>query len=202
MNRRDFLRAAAAPPVQARGLSPLVVPVQRVMDVRAKCTREELRRFWWSIWPQAVRDFSRCAIELRTTDRTGEIRLSPAGRPLFRGLERRVINLVLTGVIPMHWDNGRALPGVTTLFEGYHLCVIALRYAHGHRVPYLSVNTCVHELLHALLQDILVSRPRWFQTLERETRNDWCATRLWLFHEGGIIRESAQAYLKRLQAQN
>src|SRR5574340_252796 len=157
MNRRDFFRTVAATSVRAQ--SPLVVPVQRVMDIRARCTPEELKRFWWSVWPEAARNFSRCAIELKTTDKTGEIRLSPGGRPIFVGLERRVVNMVLTDRIPMYWDSGRALPGLTTLFEDYHLCVIALRYAHGNRVPYLSVNTCVHELLHALLQDISVNRP-------------------------------------------
>jgi hypothetical protein len=59
--------------------------------------------------------------------------------------------------------------------------VIALSYAHAHRVPYLSVNTCVHELLHLLLQDVFVKRPKWFQANEREMRDDWYATGLWLF---------------------
>jgi hypothetical protein len=77
--------------------------------------------------------------------------------------------------------------------------MIALWYAHGNQVPFLSVNTCVHELLHALLQDIFVSRPKWFDSREREMRIDWCATRLWLFHDGASIRDSAQAYLARLR---
>src|SRR5437016_3257590 len=110
-----------------------------------------------------------------------------------------IINLVLTGHIPLYWDNGRALAGVTTIYEGYHVCLIALPYAHGNRMPFLSVNTCVHELLHALLQDVFVSRPKWFQIGRRELRIDWYATRLWLFHDGGAIRRSAQAYLDRLR---
>ena len=76
--------------------------------------------------------------------------------------------------------------------------MVALRYAHGNQIPFLSVNTCVHELLHALLQDVFVSRPRWFQTGGREFRTDWYATRLWLFHDGAAVRESAQTYLGRL----
>jgi hypothetical protein len=32
--------------------------------------------------------------------------------------------------------------------------MIALNYAHAHKIPLVAVNTCVHELLHALLQDI------------------------------------------------
>jgi len=78
--------------------------------------------------------------------------------------------------------------------------MVALQYAHGNQVPFLSVNTCLHELLHALLQDIFVSRPKWFQTGGREVRIDWYATRLWLFHDGAAIRESAQAYLDRLRS--
>ncbi len=194
MNRRTFLLRVATGKAQ----QPVVVPVHRVMDRWAKCTPGQLRRFWWSVWPEAMRDFGRCGIRLATTDRAGEIRRSPSGRPVFLGLERRALNMVLTDHIPMYWDEGRALAGVTTLHEGHHVCVLALRYAHGHRVPYLSVNTCVHELLHALLQDIYVDRPTWFQTADREFRNDWCATRLWLFHEGDMIRNSAQAYVQRL----
>jgi hypothetical protein len=76
--------------------------------------------------------------------------------------------------------------------------MVALRYAHGNQIPFLSVNTCVHELLHVLLQDILISRLKWFQGGGHELRIDWYATWLWLFHDGATIRKSAQAYLDRL----
>ena len=110
------------------------------------------------------------------------------------------MNLVLTDHIPMYWDSGRALAGVTTLCEGYHVCMVALRYAHGNRIPFLSVNTCVHELLHALLQDIFVSRSSWFEAGEREFRADRYATWLWLFRDGAAIRKSARIYLDRLRS--
>jgi hypothetical protein len=99
----------------------------------------------------------------------------------------------------MYWDRGRASAGITTIHEGYHVCVIALSYAHGHRAPFLSVNTCMHELLHAFFQDLFVARPSWFEAASREVRIDWHATRLWLFHEGAFIRESAEAYVRRLK---
>src|SRR5437879_3896508 len=67
-------------------------------------------------------------------------------------------------------------------------------------VPFLSVNTCVHELLHALLQDVFVDRPKWYQGGEREFRTDWSATCLWLFHDGAAIRKSGRAYVDRLRA--
>ena len=170
------------------------------MDSRARCTPEQLHHFWSSIWPEAVRNFSQGGIGLQTTDGPGEIRRSPGDTPIFIGLRRGAINLVLTGYIPMKWDNGRALAGVTTIHDGYHVCLIALRYAHGDQAPFLSVNTCVHELLHALLQDVFVSRPKWYQTGGREFRIDWFATGLWLFHDGAAIRKSAQAYLGRLRS--
>jgi hypothetical protein len=170
------------------------------MDARAKCSREQLRRFWWSIWPEAFRNFSGAGIDLQTSDGPGEVRRSPSDRPNFVGLRRGVINLVLTDHVPMDWDNGRSLPGVSTVWEGYHVCMIALWYAHRNQVPYFSVNTCVHELLHALLQDILVNRPSWFQSGERELRTDWCATQLWLFHDASAIRNPAQAYVNRLRS--
>jgi hypothetical protein len=201
MTRRHFVCTAALAARSARAAKlPVIVPVHRVVNARAKCTPEQLRRFWWSIWPEAVRDFNACGIQLRTTDATGEIRRSAGDKPLFIGLERGVINLLLTDHLPLYWDNGRALPGVTTIHEGYHLCLIALRYAHGHQVPFISVNTCVHELLHALMQDIFVSRPKWFQTGGREFRIDAYATGLWLFHDGAAIRKSAQTYVDRLRS--
>jgi hypothetical protein len=67
-------------------------------------------------------------------------------------------------------------------------------------MPFLSVNTCVHELLHALLQDIFVSRPKWYQSGGREFRIDWYASGLWLFHDGAAIWKSAQVCLDRLRS--
>lgn len=193
MTRRQFLWTSA----MAAAESPVVVPVHRVVDTRAKCTPEQLKRFWWTIWPEAVRDFNACGIQLQTTDANGEIRRSAGDRPIFIGLKRGVINLLLTDHLPLYWDNSRALAGVTTVHEGHHICLIALRYAHGHQMPLLSVNTCVHELLHALMQDIFVSSPKWYQTGGRELRIDSYATGLWLFRDGAAIRKSAQEYVRR-----
>jgi hypothetical protein len=201
MTRRDFLWTAAMATGAASGAeSPVIVPVHRVVDARARCTPEQFHRFWRSIWPEAVRDFNRCRIHLQTSDGNGEIRRSAGDRPIFIGLQRGVINLLLTDHLPLYWDNSRALAGVTTIYEGYHLSLIALRYAHGHQVPFFSVNTCVHELLHALMQDIFVTSPKWYQTGGREFRIDSYATGLWLFHDGAAIRKSAQRYVDRLRS--
>jgi hypothetical protein len=200
VTRRHFIRSAAAAASHPGALARLLVPVHRVMDSRARCSPEQLHQFWSGIWPEAVRDFSRGGIGLETSDAPGEVRRSPGDTPIFIGLRRGVINLVLTGHIPMKWDNGRALAGVTTIHDGYHVCMVALQYAHGNQVPYLSVNTCVHEILHALLRDVFVRRPAWYQTGGREFRIDAYATGLWLFHDGAAIRQSARAYLQRLRS--
>src|SRR5947209_8761959 len=138
MTRRAFVSSAvfstAIPKAAASvGHAPLIVPIHRVLDTRAACAPEQLRRFWSSIWPEAVRDFNRCGIQFQTTEATGEIKRSAADRPIFLGLERAAINLILTDYIPMYWDRGRGLAGVTTRYEGYHVCVIALSHAHGHQ---------------------------------------------------------------------
>ena len=200
MTRRHFVLTAAAVTGRASAPARLLVPIHRIVDSRARCSPEQRRQFWSVIWPEAVRNFSQGGIGLQTSDGPGEVRRSPGDKPVFIGLRRGVINLVLTDHIPMKWDNGRALAGVTTIHDGYHVCLLALQYAHGDQVPFLSVNTCVHELLHALLQDVFVSRPKWFQTGGREFRIDWCATGLWLFHDGAAVRKSARAYLGRLRA--
>ncbi len=199
MKRREFLQSAILAAGPGAVPPPLIIPVQRVMDRRTQCTPAEFHRFWWITWPEAVRDFNRSGIKLQCHDTTGEIRRTAAERPVFPGLQHGVLNLVLTDHIPMFWDHGRALAGVATLQDGCCVIVIALRYAHPHHVPFLSTNTCVHEILHALLQDIFVQRPGQFQVGERETRIDWYATKLWLSHDGGTIRASASACLRRLQ---
>jgi hypothetical protein len=199
MTRRTFLSAAAAGAVPARSEIPLIVPVHQVLDGRAKCTATQLGDFWSRIWAEADRDFKQCGILLQLSLRTGEIRLSPAGRPIFTGLERGVVNMILTDHIPINWDQGRALAGVTTRYEGYHLSVIALQHAHGHRIPFLSLNTCVHELLHLLLEDVFESRPQGFKGHMREFRIDVYATRLWLFRDGSAIRKAAHSYVERLR---
>jgi hypothetical protein len=198
MTRRDFIWTAAALPSATP--AHVTVPIHRIVDAKARFPSGSLQRFWSSIWPEAAIDFGHGGIELQTTDGPGEVGHTAADRPLFTGLRRGVLNLVLTDHLPLYWDNARSLAGVTTLDRGYHLCLIALRYAHGDRVPFLSVNTCVHEILHALLLDIFLTRPSAYQAAEREYRIDWYATRLRLFHDGGAVRRSAQVYLDRLRA--
>lgn len=196
MNRRAFALSPLAL-AMASG-APLVVRVHHIIDARARHRTDLFQQFTSRIWPEAVRDFARCGIELQTTQGPGEIRRSPSERPIFTGLERGAINMMLTNHVPLSWDNGRAIQGVASIYEGYHLCMIALSYAHGHEIPFLSVNTCVHELLHVLMQDVFERRPKGFRGQSRELRIDWYATRLWLFHDGSAIRDAAKAYLHSL----
>jgi hypothetical protein len=156
---------AAAATTRSRAPAWLQVPVHRIMDARAHCTPQQLRHFWSSIWPEAVRTFSQGGIELQTSDGPGEVKLSPGSNPIFVGLRPAVINLVLTDHVPTNWDKGRALAGVTTLWNGFPVSMIAIPYAHGNQIPFVSVNTCVHELLHTLFQDIFVGGPKWYQSV-------------------------------------
>ncbi|HLK62988.1 MAG TPA: hypothetical protein VKU19_06090 [Bryobacteraceae bacterium] len=196
MTRREFFAtwiAAIASPVRAS----VAVRIQVIVDTRLR--PEQIQRFWWTLWPQAARTFASGGIRVDLNVVQGEVKRSAGGRPMFVGLDRSSLNLVVTGQIPMVWDQGRALGGVTTRYEGYHICMAALNYAHGHQIPFISVNTCVHELLHALLGDIFEDRPSGARGAAREFRVDWYATRLWLFRDGSHIRQSAQAYLDRLR---
>jgi hypothetical protein len=202
ITRRDlFSMAAATGVVPAISQMPLTVPVQLVLDAKAKWRAEHIGHFWSHIWPEAVRDLGRCGIRLQSNRRDGEVsRLHLLREPIITGLDRSALNLVITDRIPVQWDNGRALSGVTTRYRGHHLCMIAMNRAHGHQIPFLSVNTCVHELLHALLHDIFEGRPKGFFGEAREFRIDLYATRLWLFHDGAAIRQAAQAYVSRLRS--
>jgi hypothetical protein len=200
VTRRDFIFAASAAGLVPTVLqAPLIVPVHHIVDGRVKWGPEQTRGFWSHIWPEAVRDLGGCGIRLQSSLTPGEV-WRPAGRePVISGLEPGTINFVITDQIPMEWDNGRALSGVTTRYRGYHLCMVALNRAHGHQIPLISVNTCVHELLHALLHDIFESRPKGLLGAEREFRIDLYATRLWLFRDGAAIRQAARDYVERLK---
>jgi hypothetical protein len=198
MTRRGFLSLAAlaaGPPPPPR----LVVPLHRILDGRLKPS-DRVRRFWPALWSEAVRDFHQGQIDFDLTDGAGEVKLSPAGNPIFTGLQRGAINLVVTDVVPINWDGGRALAGVSTIHEGYPICLIALRYAHRNQVAFVSVNTCVHEILHVLLQDVFLKPPKWYQAGGREVRVDYYATRLWMFQDGDEVRKAGQRYLQRLKA--
>jgi len=200
MTRREFMSAAtAAPLLRAASRPPVIVPVHQLLDGRVKWRPEQVRYFWSSLWPEAVHDLERCGIQLQCSPRQGEVSRPPFRPPVITGLDGGAINLVVTDVIPMQWDNGLALGGVTTLYRGYHLCMIALNHAHCHQVPFVSLNTCLHELLHALLHDIFEGRPPGWRGQERELRIDWYATLLWLFHDGAAIRKAAEAYVERLR---
>lgn len=201
MTRRDFLAAAVLAASRPAAPGRLVVPLHRILDGRAKNPPDRVQHFWPNLWNEAARDYAQGGIHFDLSDGPGEIRHSPADNPIFVGLERGKINLVVTDTIPMYWDAGRALAGVSTIHGGYHLSLIALRYAHRNQVAFLSVNTCLHEILHVLLGDIFLHPPKWYQTAGREARVDYYATRLWLFHEGDEVRKAGEAYLRRLRAQ-
>jgi hypothetical protein len=197
LTRRRLIAAALA---ASTASGRVAVPVHRITDSKARFPKGALENFWHAIWPEAVRDFARGGIELQTTDGPGAVGHTAADRVFFTGLVRGALNLIVTDTLPLYWDNARALPGATTLDRGYCLSLIALRYAHGDRVPFLSTNTCVHEILHALLLDVFVTRPSAYQSVEREYRVDWYATRLRVFHDGAAIRDSATEFLIRLRA--
>ena len=133
MTRRGFLLSALA-----AAEAPLILPVLHLSDSRASFGPERIRRFSGAIWPEAVRDFARCGIRLHATAKRGEVRRSPGDRPVFAGLERGSINMVLTDAIPMAWDRGRGLQGAAKRHDGYDVCLIALNEAHPHQVPFRS----------------------------------------------------------------
>jgi hypothetical protein len=192
---------AASGAVWGGASSPrLTIPVHRVTNQRVQWKEEELRQFSSAIWDEAVRDLARCGIDLGVTTAEGEIKAYPSSRPMFVGLQRGKLNVVLTDWLPQDWDAGRAIAGISTVYEGYHVSAISLRYAHGHRIPFLAVNTVLHEVLHFLLLDVFVAKPGMLRAGWREERVDWHATRLWLSGGDPVVLESGQRYLQTLLA--
>lgn len=198
MNRRQFVSLAAPLPLFARDGGEVSVPVQQILDARVKWKPEQIESFQSGLWREAERNLLSCGVRLQTTLTRADMWRPPDREPEVQGLKPGVINFVITHHIPMHWDNGRAVSGVTTRYHGYHLCMIALNHAHGNRVPFVSVNTCLHELLHALLHDIFEDRPHGLAGEMRELRIDFVATRLWLFGDGVTVRNAARSYVARV----
>jgi hypothetical protein len=191
MTRREFISMAplaGVVPTDSQAL--LRLPINIIQDKRVMLRPGQLDNFWSTIWAEAVRDLALCGIEPLVSTRTGDIWRPPGRQPVVSGLVHRAINLVITDQIPVEWDGGRALSGVALLYRGFELCVLALSRAHGHLIPLISVNSCIHELLHVLLCDIFEHRPAGLLGEAREFRIDCYATRLWLLHDGEAIREA------------
>jgi len=201
LSRRVLLGGTFARLPAIASESRVVLNIAFVQDAHAHFKPGSLDRFWREIWPEAAIALGRCGISLQTTWRTGEIRRSASSALHFTELVPHAINVVLTDHFPLVWDNGRALNGVATRYEGYTLCALALDYAHANRIPFLSVNTCLHELIHVLAGDINQRRSTqvFFGGQARESRVDVLATGLWLFGAGrGTVREQARAFTARV----
>lgn len=194
-------RALLTLPIAAAAAETAVtVPVRVVIDKRAKFTPERLR-YWQGIWDQAWGDFARVGVRLESQTAEGEIKRSPGDRPILVGLDRRALNVVVTDHVPMKWDQGRALRGVAFRYDGYDTILIGLNYAVRHQVPFFSINTCEHEMLHVFLGDIFEKPPGALKGQWREYRIEGYGSRMWLFHAGAYVKEGARKYAEHLRQQ-
>lgn len=200
LTRRELLLGVPATVIASSATpSNVVVPVDILIDEDAKLSEDTVRRFW-GLWAEAASDLGWCGVFFQTRVRAAGMWRPSSRQPVISGLGHGVLNFVVTRSVPIEWDNGRMLRGVTTIYRNHHLCLIGMNRADRNRVPLIAVNTCLHELLHALLLDIFEFRPGGARGQAREFRIDWLATRLWLFHSGAGIRESARTYVQRLRA--
>ena len=62
MTRRAFLPLAAVGALGNPPEAPVVVPVHRLINCRAKLRPRYLRKFSSVIWPETLRDFRKCGI--------------------------------------------------------------------------------------------------------------------------------------------
>lgn len=193
-----LLAAPSGAPSGVDAGAHLEIPLLRITDKHARSGSAQRNQFLTGIWKEAEQVFAKGGIALRAADRAGEVLQYPSGRPLFRCLDRSMINVVLTDRVPLDWDKGRSLAGVSSLYEGFCLCVLSMEEAHGNQIPFLSVNTVVHELLHVLLQDVFVDRTSAIHGQGAEARVDFYATLMWLFGDGAHVRESARGCLARV----
>jgi hypothetical protein len=79
---------------------PVPVPVRRILDKRAPLSGD-------AIWPEAVRVFAGGGMALQVVDVPGEVDRAASGRLVFKGLAHGAINLVMSGYVPLEWDQAR-----------------------------------------------------------------------------------------------
>lgn len=174
------------------------VPVYLIFDARAGLSDHRKVSFLNGIWREARRDLERAGIILDVVEGPGEIERPLYQEPIVKGLVPGRLNVMVTRRIPVMWSRGRPWNGLTMLYRGFHLCLIALDRAQSHRVPVVGVNTCLHEVLHAIMGDIFLQNPSAMAAQQRELRIDWLATQLWLFGSSTTVRRAASAYSSRL----
>jgi len=203
LTRRSMLASAAmletAVPVRAA----LTIPVHHLIDAGAGLAPVRLIWFRSTPWAEAARDFRQLGIAFTVTESSHAVQRTPGRMPRFEGLVRGALNFAVTHQLPLAWDAGRGVAGVATMHDGFHVAVAALDHAHAHRILWLAVNTCTHELLHVLLGDIFERRPPGWRRAWREARIDAVSTRLWLTggDGGGAIAAGAGRYAARLAQQ-
>lgn len=182
-------------------MSPVRLPVVILRDANAKLSGTLLRRFDNSLWPEAAWMYSRAGVWFEV--RRGEARMDrpPYREPAITGLQARRINLLLTSRAPHAWDGGRGWSGVSLLYRGRVLCLVALEHANGNLIPWLSLNTVAHELMHAISGDVFAPQPGGFRVVRREAAVDSALTRLWLFGSEPGVRGDAMRLLGRLELQ-
>ncbi len=138
LTRRQLLGAMAAGGALTGRAGDLVVPVHQIFDGSTKWNQERLSWFRSRLWPEAEGDLKKCGIRLQVTSATGDVERPAWREPVVKGLQRGVINFVITGRIPILWDRGRGLSGVSSLYRGHHMCMIALIRANMHQAPFIS----------------------------------------------------------------
>ena len=78
------------------------------------------------------------------------------------------------------------------------LAVVALKDAYPNRLPFVAVNTMVHELLHVIRGDIFLRRGGLLNGADHEAAVDWQATQLWIQGSLPGIKRSAGTYVQKL----
>jgi hypothetical protein len=168
------LAAAAA----CRSKAPRILCVNFLLDSESIPAARHIRYFHDRIWREACEDLAKLGISVEMVTGRGCVHRPPDRAPVFEGLIRGAINIVLTRTVPMHWDRCRGMKGLAFRAGGYDVCLLALDHAHAFRFPYLATNSCLHELLHFLLGDVDAKKPGGLAGEWREFCVDALATHL------------------------
>jgi hypothetical protein len=147
---------------------PIVVHIDRR---GSQIRTTHVRWFWECLLREAEHDLIHAGVRITSTVGQGWIERGDIDA-FFHGVQPEAINVYVTHWIPLCWDLGRGLCGLSGLAGATEVIVVSAENAHRHIVPYLATNTLAHEIGHVLRGDLRLRNPGGWEEQQRELSLD------------------------------
>jgi hypothetical protein len=114
---------------------------------------------------------------------------------LFHGVVPKAVNVFVTPWVPLCWDKGMGLCGLSGIAAGTDTVIVSTANAHRHLVPYLATNTLLHEFGHVLRGDLHRKNTNGWGEQMDELAVDRTVTHL----HYGFVESQVKAWIAALQ---